>query len=136
MEKYFINAWDANKDKLEEYFKNNTMDNYCEYNMILQKILKLVVNGHDDKKFEHDQVKTIDFGEYHGTLILIFTEDDYQPSINQTYYTHVYYGSCSGCDTLEGIIQYNRSYLPNDEQVKDFMTLALNMIQNIKPFKE
>ena len=41
------------------------------------------------------------------------------------------YGSCSGCDTLEGIRHYNDDK-PTEEQVRDYMTLALHIVQGMK----
>ena len=46
-----------------------------------------------------------------------------------------YYGSCSGCDTLLGINEYEDG-LPNEEQVKDYMTLCLHLIQKLKPLTD
>jgi hypothetical protein len=45
--------------------------------------------------------------------------------------TDTYYGSCSGCDTLQAISSYDDD-LPNDEQVRDYMMLALHLVQKIK----
>ena len=50
-------------------------------------------------------------------------------------YTNTYYGSCSGCDTLQAISGYDDG-LPNEEQVKDYMQLALNLLQKCKRFEE
>lgn len=41
------------------------------------------------------------------------------------------YGSCSGCDTLEAIRDYS-SEKPTPEQVKDYMALALHIVQGLK----
>ena len=49
--------------------------------------------------------------------------------------THTYYGSCSGCDTLQGINSYSCE-LPTEEQVKDYMTLALHLVQRMHRIKD
>ena len=138
MEKYFINVWEENKQKLEDYFRTNIQEEYSDYKNIFQKILELVVDGYKDNNFkcELDNIKVIDYGDYQGTLIFIFCEDSYQPNTDETYYTSVYYGSCSGCDTLQGIADYNYDETPNEEQIKDYMSLALHMVQHIKCFGE
>lgn len=137
MEKYFIQAWDKNKHNLENYFRTHNQEEYSDYKTILQKILELVIHDHNDIgfKYESDNIKTIDYGDYQGTLLFIFCEDAYQPDENQTYYTVVDYGSCSGCDTLQRISHYDDE-MPTEEQVKDYMNLALHMIQHIKCFGE
>jgi hypothetical protein len=75
----------------------------------------------------------IDDGDYQGTLLFLIPEDTYQP--DNYYYVKVEYGSCSGCDTLESIRDYD-SDTPNDEQVKDYMTLCLHIIQKFKKLGE
>ena len=52
--------------------------------------------------------------------------------MNNYYITDNYYGSCSGCDTLMGIIEYDEDKYPSEQQVKKFMQLALNMVQKMK----
>lgn len=47
--------------------------------------------------------------------------------------THTYYGSCCGCDTLLNIVDFCEEDYPNEEQVKQLMTLSLHLIQRIKP---
>jgi hypothetical protein len=41
------------------------------------------------------------------------------------------YGSCSGCDTLQGISDYSHA-APNEKQIDDYMTLALHIVQGFK----
>ena len=38
------------------------------------------------------------------------------------------------CDTLQAIYSWNYYKLPTEEQLNDYMELALDMIQNIKCF--
>lgn len=139
MKKYFVKTWDENKQKLEEYFKTHKQEEYCtDYKTIFQKTLEYVVNGYKGENFNYsdDDIKVVDYGDYQGTLIFIFSEETYQPTENQTYYTTVYYGSCSGCDTLQAIHEYDYDEVPNKEQLEDYMTLALHLIQHIKCFGE
>lgn len=135
----FVEAWDENKEKLRDYFKNNIQSEYCDsYHDILCKVITIVINPYLSKIGESnllvDDIKLVDYGDYQGTLILIFHEDTYEPSTSETYYTSVRYGSCSGCDTLKHIYHYEDDCLPNDEQVDDYMTLSLHLIQKMSYF--
>jgi hypothetical protein len=55
----------------------------------------------------------IDDGDYQGTQIFIIPTDTYQPSVKDYVMTDTYYGSCSGCDTLQAISGYDYA-LPTD----------------------
>ena len=138
MIKYFINKWDKNKNKLEEYIRTHKQEEYANsYEDLLKQVIEIVLN--EDNKvgrpFNTD-IQTIDFGDYQGTLILTFSTCAYQPSEDETFYTVVDYGSCSGCDTLLSISSYEEDKLPDEDQIKDYMTLCLHMIQKIKCFGE
>ena len=142
MIKEFIDAWNANKEELRKYFSETEQSEYCKYQIILQRILEKVINPYLKENetdilnsFSIKDIKVIDYGDYQGTLIIIFHEDTFQPDSSETYYTIVEYGSCSGCDTLLGIIDYGNG-LPNEKQVNDYMTLALHLIQRTKRFEE
>lgn len=133
MIKHFIDAWDKNSGKLRNYFENTKQEEYSQsYEDLFGVVIDKVINGYNDVGFYSD-TRTIDYGDYQGTLILAFANSTYQPSENETFYTVVSYGSCSGCDTLQSISSYDKG-LPSKEQVDDYMTLCLHMIQNIKCF--
>lgn len=70
----------------------------------------------------------IDNGDYQGTQIFLIPLKTYQPSVEDYVYTNTYYGSCSGCDTLEAINEYDDD-LPREDQVSDYMILALHLLQ-------
>ncbi len=135
----FVKAWEENKVQLENYFRTHEQKEYCEsYQDILSKVIEFVLNPYLEKidkpklnnisDDDYGSIKIVDFGDYQGTLILTFSEDEYQPSVTETYYTSVCYGSCSGCDTLQGIYKYEDDELPNESQIKDYMTLSLHLI--------
>lgn len=136
MIQYFVDKWDKNKIKLDEYFRTHVpSDNYDSYELILEKIINYVLNdSKEDCTFSSAEIVNIDYGDYQGTQILTFCKNTYQPNEDETFYTVISYGSCSGCDTLLGILEYDWGKLPCEEQVKDLMTLALHMIQKIKCF--
>ncbi len=74
----------------------------------------------------------IDNGDYQGTQIFIVPLNTYQPRAEDYVYTNTYYGSCSGCDTLLAILDYDTDKKPSENQIKDYMTLALHLLQKCK----
>jgi mRNA-degrading endonuclease HigB of HigAB toxin-antitoxin module len=139
MIKEFVESWDKHKDELKEYFKNNTQGNYSYYEDIVKLLFEKVINADledDYDKFDVEKIKIIDDGDYQGTRIFILHKNSYQPGILEYVYTHAYYGSCSGCDTLLAILDYNYDEKPNEQQVEDLMQLALHLLQRCKYMEE
>jgi len=133
MIKAIIQKWEENKSNLEEYFRNTEQDEYGDYETIVKKIFELVIN-YDHNAYENfavDKMTVIDNGDYQGTQIFIIPKDTYQPDADDYIVTHTYYGSCSGCDTLQDIGNCSDEK-PNDEQVSEYMTLALHLVQKMK----
>jgi hypothetical protein len=136
MIKEFVKQWDERKHLLEEWLKENQPSDYED---IYKKLFELVVtkpNGYGDE-WKWERFKVIDDGHYQGNLIFILCSNDYQPNLDDYIFTEVDYGSCSGCDTFEHIrdLQWG-SEKNTDEQVKQYMTLALHMVQETKTFKQ
>lgn len=122
-----IKQWEEKKHKLESYFRTTKQSEYCNsYKQILEKIFELVIDG-----YSADKITEIDNGDYQGTLIFLIPFDTYQPDFEDYLITNTYYGSCSGCDTLQGISSYD-SNIPNEEQIKDYMMLSLHLIQRLQ----
>lgn len=133
MRKELTTQWELRKDALRNYFTTTNQDEYnSSYKDILIKIFELVLT---EQKVQLDSITTIDNGDYQGTLLFTIPFDTYQPSEDEYYFTSVGYGSCSGCDTLQGISGYDGE-LPTEEQVDDYMTLALHMIQKMKKYSD
>lgn len=124
----FIKQWDDNKHLLEEYFTITPQSKYSCYKDIVKKIFELVITK---QEFDISKLTVIDDGDYQGTQLFIIPLDTYQPSKSDYVITDNEYGSCSGCDTLQGINNYENG-LPNKEQVKEYMTLSLHLIQKLK----
>ena len=133
MIKHIIEQWEENKDKLQKYFETTEQSKYDSYELILKKILDIVVTKADEygDSWDTDNMTVIDDGDYQGTQIFIIPRDTYQPSSIDYLVTNTYYGSCSGCDTLQSIHNYDME-IPNAEQVKDYMLLSLHLIQKMK----
>jgi hypothetical protein len=124
MIKEIIAQWNENKGKLEDHFRTGHPGSYKS---IVESLFKMVISGYDVER-----ITVIDDGDYQGTQIFIIPENGYQPSVGDYIMTYSYYGSCSGCDTLQGISEYS-SEAPTKEQVKDYMTLALHLVQKLRP---
>ena len=134
MIKDFIKAWDANKKRLSTWFeKQNQYE--LSYQAILEALIREVINpfmeATGDYEWDVDKLHRIDDGDYQGCEIFIVPKTTYQPAPYDYFITYQYYGSCSGCDLLEGIRSYDNG-TPNKEQVKEYMTLALHLLQRCK----
>lgn len=129
-----IERWEKRKGKLEEYFRTTRQEEYDSYEKIVGLIIDIILNDHSHKKYSN-KITVIDDGDYQGTEIFIVHEKTYQPSVDEYIYTSNYYGSCSGCDTLQAIHNYSDG-LPNEQQVKDYMMLSLHLIQNFRKMEQ
>ncbi len=122
-----IERFMENKHKLEKQYR---ADHPAGYESIVNDVIHFTTTD-DYGEFAPDpeRVHVINDGDYQGTLLFIIAEKGYQPS---TYYSvFVDYGSCSGCDTFEAINNYSDD-APTEQQVKDYLTLALHIAQEIK----
>lgn len=126
MIKKYIDRFMANKNKLAEKYKS---EHPCSYKQLVEDVLRLISDSDEYGSPEPDIIHEIDDGYYQGTLLYVIPAIGYQPS---NYFTiKVSYGSCSGCDTLKSIQEYSDEH-PTGEQVKEYLTLALHIIQSMK----
>lgn len=124
-----IEKWHKNKNELQKWFENNTYDKYSDYKQIVEAISSIIL------EYVEPEVTEIDNGSYQGTSVFVIVDkDDNYYDIDDYLFTFNYYGSCSGCDTLQGIIVYidYETKIPNEEQVKELMLLSLHLIQRIQ----
>jgi len=136
MNQQIIKQWEERKHLLEGYFSTTVQSEYDSYRLIVKKILELVITKADsDCSWDFSKMTVIDDGDYQGTEIFIIPSTTYQPSVEDYLMTDTYYGSCSGCDTLLGICDYDDE-LPSESQVKEYMTLALHLVQKMKRLSE
>jgi hypothetical protein len=138
MIKDFVKAWDANKKRLSEHIASSEQSNYSDYVSIVKMLFEQVINpylvANDMTPYNVDNLHEIDDGDYQGTLLYLIPKKTYQPSYYEYVATYVYYGSCSCCDTLQGIQCYGGG-LPNQDQVKEYVDLCLDILQQCKyPF--
>lgn len=122
----FVDKFISHKHEIMRLFSEKHPDSYMEIVKVVVSIL------HDPKKYKSidpERIHQIDDGDYQGTLVFVIASSGYQP--DEYWYVKVSYGSCSGCDTLEGIRGYG-SGNPTADQVSDYYTLALHVVQGIK----
>lgn len=141
MLKFCRDKWQENKDKLEQALRNDSNINDCDYTTLVQMVVKHILNeptgtnAYPDK-FDPDCITEIDDGDYQGTLIFLIPRKTYQPGCSDYLMTYVYYGSCSGCDTLQGIQNYQGG-AATEEQIKDYMQLCLDIVCHFtKPYND
>jgi hypothetical protein len=122
----FVELFMAGKPKLEAMFSNKHPD---DYKAIVKAVVTVLNNGEEYGEPDPKRIHELDDGSSHGTMVYVIAATGYQPS--DYWYVKVSYGSCSGCDTLEGIRNYSHDK-PSDMQVRDYMTLALHIVQGLK----
>ena len=128
----FVNRFMANKHIIEASFAEK---HPADYKDIVKKVINAISDGYDYDCPDPDNIHVIDDGDYQGTLLYVIPEKGYQPSVY--WYVMVNYGSCSGCDTLQGISAENWDEdPPTKSQVDQYMTLALHIIQRLKQMYE
>ena len=123
----FTKAWFANQQRVRAQFAAKHPDDYKE---VVRTVVEMLAAASDEyAKPDPNRVHQIDDGDYQGTLVFVVGAIGYQPS--RYWYVKVSYGSCSGCDTLEAIRGYSDAP-PNDEQVSQYVTLALHIVQGLR----
>ncbi len=127
MIKEFVKEWEAKKDTLRAKY---SLAHPEDYKQIVTDVIGLFDDGSEYHGTPNkNAIHEIDDGQYQGTLVYVIPERAYQP--DRYWYVRVSYGSCSGCDTLESIRMYEEG-VPSKEQVDQYMTLALHIVQRIK----
>lgn len=133
MDKEIIERWERGKESLRKWFEMTPQSKYDSYSKVVSALIKNCLNYGDldyGEEFSED-FDVSDHGDYQGTQIFLLHKDVYQPDVNSYYIFNNYYGSCSGCDTLLSISQYEEG-IPTKEQVDEYMTLCLHMVQRMR----
>ena len=124
----FTKAWDERKHEIEMTFQNGHPESY---EAIVLEVVKILSDTDDWRYPDPERITCIDHGDYQGNFLFIIAASGYQPS--DYWFVQVGYGSCSGCDTLADIsCDGAYSGKPTEQQVKDYMTLALHILQGLK----
>lgn len=121
----FVDKFMAGKDSLRETWRTAPPQAYKD---IVKDVVKLVSDEDGYREPDPERVHEINDGDYQGTLVYVIGATGYQPS--DYWYVRVSYGSCSGCDTLQDILEYGVEM--TDERLDRLMTLALHVVQKMK----
>ena len=57
MIKEFVDAWDANKNKLEEYFRNTEQKEYQGYSDIVKALFENVINPYYESHTDYPMIE-------------------------------------------------------------------------------
>lgn len=129
---YVLSRWDANKDTLEKELETKGYEwlERCEYKDLVKMVCDYILTPMNDGSYEIDSehITEIDNGSYQGTLLYMIPFDTYQPNESEYLMTYVGYGSCCGCDTLQGI---QADMNEDDLCINDFMTLCRDICSHI-----
>jgi hypothetical protein len=122
-----VDRFMENREKLSERFRTAHPG---EYKDIVRAVIEAVTDDeYSEFSPDPERIHEINDGNYQGTLLYVIGAKGYQP--NNYWFVKVFYGSCSGCDTLESIRGYSDEP-PTPEQVNDYMTLALHVVQELR----
>lgn len=118
----FVDRFMQRKDIIEKEFALHMPDEYLD-------VVKIVIDniGKDDFggiDIDFNTIHEVQYGGYTGMCVYVMEdfEDVYAVKIN--------YGSCSHCDTLQRILMID----DHAQRIKDYMTLALHIIQRLVKF--
>lgn len=123
----FVISFDKYRAELKKMFMAKHPDDYKE---IVKNVITIISKDNDYNVPDPERIHQIDDGDYQGTLVFVIAAKGYQPS--EYWSVMVSYGSCSGCDTLEGINDSCDDEPPTEEQVEQYMTLAVHILQGLK----
>ena len=123
--------WADNKEELRRVLKEKYEKNNCySYDDIVKVAFETIFNHVDGLKLDLGKLVSIDNGDYQGTILYIIPFNVYQPTEYQYFMTYIYYGSCSVCDTLQGIMDES-----GNEQIDDLLALCKDILCNaISPY--
>lgn len=130
----FVQAWDANKDKLKAAFIGGE-EEFGSYQALVKALLVYVVNPYlkeiGKDTYNTERIHEIDDGEYQGSLLYVIPKNHYQPLFSDYLLTYAEYGSCPLCDLLEGICEsYDKEH--PEETADSLMSLCLHLLQRCK----
>lgn len=137
MIKEFVPFWEKRKGELEEYLTLAEQGCYDSYEALVKLIFQFIINPECSvfSQYVLSDIHVIDDGDYQGTQLFLIHKDRYQPGVRDYVLASVDYGSCSGCDTLLAISGYETG-VPDEGQVRDYMTLCLHLFQSMQFLKD
>lgn len=122
----FVARFMAQKEALVEQYMTIPPSGY---EGIVKDVVRIISDPEEYDDPDPERIHRIDDGDYQGTLVFVIAAKGYQPY--KYWYTVVSYGSCSGCDTFEGIRDDAA-----DAAAKQYGDLALHVLQGLKKMGE
>lgn len=129
MIKKFVERFDAKRAELRTSFKAKGPESYGD---LVRRTVEAITDKDEYGEPDVERITQIDHGDYQGTLLFVIAACGYQPS--KFWYVKVDYGSCSSCDTLQGIMGYGNDV--TNRQADEYLTLALHIVQRIKEMED
>lgn len=129
----FTKRWFERNHMVREAFEAELPNEYLD---IVTAVVTMLHDENVYKSIDPKRIHEINDGEYQGTLVYVIGSSQYQP--DDYWYFKISYGSCSACDTLEGILSGNYGESEEEEQawktkaVDQLMMLALHIVQGLK----
>ena len=140
MLKILSEKWAKNEDKLRTAISKIKNVNDLTYLDLVRLTFSTIYND-DSIEYTHQElnckrITEIDDGDYQGTLIFMIPFKTYQPDEGEYLMTYVGYGSCSGCDALQSIMESRWGIAhPDEQQITDLLHLCRDIVTNtIKPY--
>ena len=127
MIKEFVDKWFAKQAWVNTQLKTRPIRDYED----LIKIVAECVLFKEVDYLDQLHIKRTAFSDYSGVEYFIITTNT-TADTDETYITHNWYGSCSGCDTLLGITKYEETGF-DEQQIKELNILCLHLLQRMKP---
>lgn len=125
MIKEFVEAFEKNEAWVREYLKENRPYHYMD--VITAAIRGITVDPELTENWldvpDYERIVEIDHGDYQGTLVYVIAETGYQP--RDYWYVRVGYGTCSGCDELQAILEGGT--------FNELIDLTRRIVQELKP---
>lgn len=137
MLKIVKDQWHNNREHLKEKIHELLQEtDHIDYGKIVALAFEECYNRgikNTGREVDTKKITEIDNGDYHGTLIYVIPLDTCQPAEYEYLMTYVAYGSCSGCDTLQAILEDDNK----ERREIDLLKLCEDVLTNtIIPFSD
>ena len=134
----YIDAWNERKDLFEHWLRHVVNPNELNYKDIVVGLIEEVINPYLEQEcpamslLHADEMKIIDSDAYQGVTVYIIPRSYAVGSPSDYIWTHNYYGSCCGCDTL---LALQTGWNVTDRTVWGIMSIALHILERMKPLE-
>ena len=131
----YAESWFRHKEELRKYLQTHEQMEYAkDYIDLLKVLIQIVINPDEEERpLKIEQIIEIDKGCYGGEKVWLIPQEE-EPDVRDFIVTYMAYGTCSGCDLLEGIISNSDMVtdFANEKQINDYMLLALHLLQRMR----